>query len=185
MKISSACITLWADVLKAVPESRLLLKDRGFDPERARKRILDGFAAHGVDPSRIEMRGTTKRAEHMDAYNEIDVALDPTPQGGGTTTLEALWMGTPVVCLYGARIVGRVSAALLARLPFGQDMIATDHQDYVEMARSEMARRRKGPSIREALLASIIPDHDLHARSVEGAYRDFWRTYCERKGRDV
>ena len=174
-KLSEATVSLWAEILKAMPEARLLLKDRGFHFERAQARIRREFAAHGVDPARIEIRGKSGRETHLDAYNDVDVALDPIPQGGGMTTLEALWMGTPTVTMLGDRIPGRMSASHLARLGTG-GAVTSDREGYVHEAvrLAGQARTVSGERLRAGLLGSVIADTGRQARAVEEAYRELF-----------
>ncbi|MGQ9372206.1 O-linked N-acetylglucosamine transferase, SPINDLY family protein, partial [Azospirillum sp. A39] len=119
-KTSPATIALWARVLARVPQSRLLLKTRALGDAAVRRHLTERFAAHGVAAPRLILEGGVPRAELLAAYNRVDVALDPTPYGGGTTTAEALWMGVPVVSLRGGTWVGRVSESILTTVGVGE-----------------------------------------------------------------
>jgi len=103
-KLSSEIIALWAEILRAVPEARLLLGARSFDDPRTVLLTQARLAAVGIGPSRLELRGFVRpERSHFATYNQIDIALDPFPFNGATTTCEALWMGAPVITLAGRR----------------------------------------------------------------------------------
>lgn len=114
-KLADHCLELWAQILLAVPGSRLLLKSASVaDP--ANRRELESFMArHGVLADRLDLRWRVEdRRGHFEAYNEVDVALDPFPYNGATTTCEALWMGVPVVSKYGRTHTSRMGASILS-----------------------------------------------------------------------
>ena len=109
-KIGDGVVRLWADILKANPSSRLILKWKTFDEPEVRARLCAAFSAHGVEADRLELRGFSPHRAMLEQYGEIDVALDPFPFGGGLTSCEALWMGVPVVTLPGDRPASRQTA---------------------------------------------------------------------------
>ncbi len=108
MKLSPKTIALWARVLQATPGAQLLLKAPSLRDEAVRARFAALFAQHGIAPSRLLLRGPSGLADMMQEYGDIDIGLDPTPYNGGTTTLQALWMGVPVVTLLGGNFVSRM-----------------------------------------------------------------------------
>ena len=111
-KLNDRALALWGEVLQAAPAARLILKFKNwFGNPGLRERALKALA---VDPARVEFRvGDTGAHAHLSLYNEIDIALDPEPFSGSTTTFEALWMGVPVVTLAGATMASRWSASML------------------------------------------------------------------------
>jgi predicted O-linked N-acetylglucosamine transferase (SPINDLY family) len=142
------------------------------------------FQAHGVAPERIVCSGwKLSDGDHYGAYGHVDLALDPFPYNGTTTTCEALWMGVPVVVLAGARHSGRVGVSLLNAVGLG-GCIAGDGEDYVRIAvdlardPERLAELRAG--LRPRMAASPLCDGPRFARSFEGALRDLWREACER-----
>lgn len=174
-KLDDPTVALWAELLHAYPESRLLLKDAAYMQERAATRTHERFEAWGIDPSRVELRGASGRAAHLEAYRDVDVALDPLPQGGGATTLEALMMGVPTVTLRGERLVRRVSASTVT-VAGHPDWVAENASEYVEIAGRLLAER--GTALRDQFLASHICDGKARTRAFENSIRNLWRAYC-------
>jgi predicted O-linked N-acetylglucosamine transferase (SPINDLY family) len=121
-------------------------------------------------------------AAHLAAYQRVDIALDPFPYNGTTTTCEALWMGVPVLTLRGDRHAGRVGASLLSQIGL-MDLIAGSAKEYVEIALalandpSRMADLRR--SLRPRMAASPLCDAPAFARKIEAAYHTMWRHWCE------
>lgn len=133
-KLNPDVAALWARVLHAVPGSRLLLKAAPLIDSSVRKRVLGLFAPHGVAADRIELLARVPDNDgHLKAYGRMDVALDPFPYNGTTTSCEALWMGVPVLTLPGERHAARVGAALLTAAD-RPDLIAADADDFVRKA---------------------------------------------------
>jgi predicted O-linked N-acetylglucosamine transferase (SPINDLY family) len=167
-KLNAGTLALWSRVLAAVPDSRLVLKSMGLDIPATASALRDRLAAVGIDPTRVEVLGPTAGiADHLALYRKIDVTLDPYPYHGTTTTCEALWMGRPVVSLAGDRHASRVGASLLSAVN-RPGWIASTPEDYVAIA-ARLARSRApedlgGPTLREAVAASLLLDHAGQAR---------------------
>ena len=139
-KVNPAVVAVWCSLLKQVPDARLVLKYRGLNTGSTAKRFLQLFADRGIGQERIQLRGWTSHDEMLGEYNEIDIALDPFPFSGATTTCEALWMGVPVVTLPGETFASRQSLSILANV--GETaMVTHDAADYVRVA-AELARDR-------------------------------------------
>jgi predicted O-linked N-acetylglucosamine transferase (SPINDLY family) len=169
-KIGPSTIRLWARVLAAVPEARLLVKSAGLSDRVTRGSLLQAFAAEGIDAARIDALDLTAgRREHLEAYARVHVALDTTPYNGTTTTCEALWMGVPVVALLGDRHAARVSGSLLHAGGFG-DWVAAEPADFSRIAAALVADRqaleRLRTSMRDRLRASPLLDGKAHAQRV-------------------
>jgi len=173
-KLSDETVRLWADLLARVPRSRLLLKYKIFEDAASCQFHQDRFAAAGLAPDRLELVGHIDPAQgHLAAYGRVDIALDPFPYNGTTTSCEALWMGVPVVALAGTRHAGRVGASLLHRV--GLDaLVADDAASYLAVAAAlatdpdRLALLRSG--MRERLTASPLLDGTGFARAVEAAF---------------
>jgi len=178
-KLSEAALSTWIRVLQAVPDSHLLLHAYAGS---ARQRIGERFARHGVSTERLEFVDLLPRDEYFRTYRRIDVALDPFPYGGGTTTCDALWMGVPVVSLAGRTAVGRGGLSILSNLAL-QDLVTSDVDRYVQIAAALAAdRARLGQlraTLRERMQRSPLMDAPRFARAVEAAYRTAWRRWCE------
>ncbi|MBM3568364.1 MAG: tetratricopeptide repeat protein [Alphaproteobacteria bacterium] len=180
-KVTDPCLGLWARVLTAAPEARLLMKDRAFHSAQVRLRVLDSFAALGIDRERIELLGPTPRIDHVKTYHRVDLALDPIPAGGGMTMIEGLWMGVPSLSLIGQHITGRLPSSLLVTAELGEFVFKTA-DDYVAAAvrwtgeRARLAEIRAG--MRERLKRAPYLDHIVYTRRVERAYRAMWRRWC-------
>lgn len=184
-KISAEAYQVWARVLQAIPGSRMLLKTVELDSPGTRALVLERFSHAGIDPARIALYGNTTWAEHMAAFNQIDLSLDPFPHGGGVTTLEGLMMGVPVVTLRWPTIPGRLSASILTTLGL-TDWIAESPEQYVEIAVEKAQNLTALAELRQQLrphfMASIIGDTAAYARVVEQEYRKLWREWCLRSG---
>ena len=135
-KLTPDVLCAWAAILANVPNSRLLLKARSLADEPTRARVAATFLENGLAAKRLDLRGfAASTASHLEQYSEIDVALDPFPYNGTTTTIEALWMGVPVVAICGDRHASRVSASILTHC--GHPELITDSKaDYVALATS-------------------------------------------------
>jgi protein O-GlcNAc transferase len=182
-KVSAATVEAWAKLLTRLPRARLLLKARPFADAATRTLFLGNLARYGVDESRVELIAwVADRAAHLALYDRIDIALDPFPYNGTTTTCEALWMGVPVVTFRGHRHSGRVGASLLGQAGL-DDFIADSVDDYVAIAAAlaedpvQLQELRR--SLRQRLAASPLCDGDLFAREMERCLREIWQRWCE------
>ncbi len=184
-KLTSEAILLWSRLLQAVPGSRLLLKSNSLEDEVAKSTLLGAFGKHGIGADRLELTGwAPDRHQHLGMYAGVDVCLDTFPYNGTTTTCEALWMGVPVVCLRGDRHAARVGASILhhAGLP---ELIAGSTEDYLRLAQSLAGDTQRLVTLRETLRermrASPLMDLRQFADTLEAAYRDMWKAWCERR----
>jgi len=183
-KINDDVVALWARVLHQVPESRLFLKSKQLGETSVCVNVTSRFAVHGIDSARLILEGVAPRAELLAAYRRVDIALDPFPYPGGTTSVEALWMGVPVLTLVGDRFLSHIGESILnnAGLP---DWIAADADDYVARAirhasnLQSLARLRNG--LREQVLRSPIFDASRFALHFEAALRGMWSKWCNRR----
>jgi predicted O-linked N-acetylglucosamine transferase (SPINDLY family) len=184
MKLNDPLFDAWGEILRAVPEARLLLKAKQFASPRSRARVLDALAARGVAPERVTVLAFAPTlGAHLDLYGGIDLALDTFPYNGTTTTCEALAMGGPVLGVKGDRHCARVGESLLAAAGLAEEFLAKDIGDYVRRAvgfaarRGDLAAWRLG--LRQRLLASPLCDEAGFVAALEDAYRAMWRTWCE------
>jgi predicted O-linked N-acetylglucosamine transferase (SPINDLY family) len=181
-KLSSHTVRLWSQVLHRVPQSRLLLKTRQLADAAACQTVQQRFAQHGIQPHRLVLEGPALRADLLASYNRVDIALDPYPYGGGTTTAEALWMGTPVVTLQGSTWTGRVSESILSTVGL-TDLVADSQDAYVELAVKLAGngewRAHLHATLRSCLESSPFCDGVGFTRQLEDAYRSMWKRWCE------
>jgi protein O-GlcNAc transferase len=183
-KMNDAVVALWARVLQAVPNSRLLLKTKQLNNPTVRQNVLDRFARQGIQVGQLMLESAAPRAELLATYNRVDIALDPFPYPGGTTSVEALWMATPVLSLAGDRFLSHLGESILhnAGLP---DWIATDADNYVAKAVAHagdvqaLATLRSG--LRQQVLASPLFDAPRFARHFESTLRSAWTQWCRQQ----
>jgi len=181
LKLNGATAELWARLLVAVPGARLLLRTPQLEDAGTRERVRALFAARGVDPARLDLRGGLPHREFLAAYADVDVALDPFPYSGGLTTLEALWMGVPVVTRGGERFCSRHSTTHLTSAGL-EDLIADGADTYVATAAglaadpARLADLRAG--LRARLRASPACDAARFTRGLESALRFLWQRHA-------
>jgi predicted O-linked N-acetylglucosamine transferase (SPINDLY family) len=181
-KISPPCIVAWAELLRATPGSRMIIKSTALGDVVLRQRLADAFAARGADATRLDILGPQHAtAEHLATYARVDVALDTFPYHGTTTTCDALWMGVPVVTLAGQTHVSRVGVSLLHAVGLA-DLVAETPQQYVEIVgrlaadRSRLSQLRS--SLRARMQSSELMDGTTLAREIESAMRQAWQRWC-------
>ncbi|PWC40446.1 tetratricopeptide repeat protein [Azospirillum sp. TSO35-2] len=183
-KVTAEVVRVWSEILTRVPGSRLIIKSAQMGDKETRNRYRNSFVQHGIAAGRIDLLARIHAADgHLRAYDRIDIALDPFPYNGTTTTCEALWMGVPVVTVAGNTHVSRVGASLLTHCGL-TDLIAADEAGYIATAvdlagdpeRLSALRR----SMRDRLDAAPLTDYQGFARGVEAAYRTMWRDWTAR-----
>lgn len=169
-KVSPRTLKLWLQIHTALPQSRLLLKTPSFSMDSAQQFYLKKLADLGFDINRIELQGPVGLSDMMAQYEQLDIALDPIPYNGGTTTLQAMWMGVPVVCQLGHHFVSRMSASFMTRLGLS-DWVANNDEDYVRIAvekgQDRQALLTLKQNMRNMQLANPAWDPVVHTRSFE------------------
>ncbi len=183
-KITPEVIQLWADIIDQVPGSRLTLKCWGLLGKKStRQMIQDVFSQNGISSERLNLLGeSTSQENHLRCYNEIDIALDPFPYSGTTTTCDALWMGVPVITLQGDAHAARVGASQLSSLGC-PEFIAGNKKDYIAIAKrfssdlDNLKIIRSG--LRQKMLVSPLMDAPRFTRNLELMYRHVWSKWCK------
>ena len=181
-KMNDAVVALWARVLHAVPGSRLFLKTKQLSDVTVQQGVVERFAAHGIDAGRLVLERHAQRVELLAAYHRVDIALDPFPFPGGTTSVEGLWMGVPVQTLAGERFLSHIGESILHNAGLPQ-WIAADADAYVVSAVRHagnlhcLAGLRSG--LRQQVLASPLFDASRFAYHFEAALRGMWTKWCE------
>ena len=182
-KTTPEVVELWARLMHAVPESRLILKNRSTRDQETRDHYYALFQQHGIVRERIDQISWLHDHDaHLGLYSRIDIGLDTFPYNGTTTTCEALWMGVPVIALAGERHAARVGVSLLTRLGL-EDLIARTPEDYIEIARRLSHDPHKLSELRHSLRgriqASTLGDGAAFTRELEDVYREMWRRWCD------
>lgn len=181
-KITPAALEVWANILRQVPDSRLIIKTPSLRDPPTQSLARETFLHHGIAEDRLELLGQQDtHAAHLAVYERVEIALDTFPYNGTTTTCDALAMGVPVVTVAGDRHVSRVSASILSHAGL-EHLIARDLDEYARIACAlasdvqTLAANRS--ELREKVRASSVCDPKRLAREMEQAYRQVWRDWC-------
>jgi predicted O-linked N-acetylglucosamine transferase (SPINDLY family) len=176
-KISEKCLDLWSSILRAEPRCELTILD--VDPS-SRPTLLSRLNTRGIDQSRIILRERLSVREYYEVAANLDVALDTTPYSGATTTMDVLWMGTPLVALPGDRPLSRSAFSILSSAGL-HELIASDEDDYIRrnlaLARSSEWRAALRQSLRTRLANSAVMSVAGFVRGLEHAYAQMW-SHC-------
>ena len=179
IKMNERVIETCARILARVANSRLTLKYRSLNSESVQSVVRAAFAKHGVAHERLVLLGNdASQLDHLARYNNIDIALDPFPYNGTTTTCDALWMGVPVIALAGKTHVSRVGVSQLTNIGL-PELIAADKDEYVEVAVAlasdlpRLAQLRSG--LRQRMRISPLMDAPRFTRNLEAAFMQMSR----------
>jgi protein O-GlcNAc transferase len=180
-KITTAVIACWAGILRRIPDARLILKCHQCADDHTRARLHQDFAAHGIDPARIELRAASPHRDLLAEFNDVDIVLDPFPYSGGLTTCEALWMGVPTITMPGETFASRHSTSHMSNVGL-PDWVAPDLAAYQDMAVRRaadlpaLATLRAG--LRARMKASPLCDAPRFGRHFGAALRHAWTDWC-------
>jgi protein O-GlcNAc transferase len=186
-KLNMEVIALWARLLKAVPSARLLIY-RTTLSDRAKASLRSQFALRGIDERRIDLHRSLDDGTggHLAVYRYVDVSLDTTPWSGHTTTCESLWMGVPMITLYGARHAARMGASVLTSLGL-TDLIARTPDEFIDigvrLAGNIDQLLRLRTELRERMGSSALCDGAAFTRALEQTYRTLWQRWCRQPNR--
>ena len=177
-KLSDRTLDLWGGVLRAIPDAYLKLMA---PPGRHRERLAARLEAHGVSATRLSFVEFRPRGEYLRFYHDVDLGLDTLPYNGHTTSLDALWMGVPIVTRIGDTCVGRAGLSQLFHLDL-LDLVAHSDAAFVAIAAAlatDLERLRAlRATLRETMQRSPLMDAARFARCIEQAYRGAWRAHC-------
>lgn len=188
-KVTPEVIAVWAALLTALPEAQLLMKAFALGDPATQEATRAAFAAHDVAAERLILEGPSDHQDYLRTYGRVDIALDPFPYNGGTTTIEALYMGVPLVALRGDRWVSRNGSAILEAMGLETLLVGDNCESYVVKAAAltsdveRLAALRR--EIRPRLLATGITDAALLTGEVEAAYRQMWKRWCAKRASAV
>ena len=182
-KVTTETVQLWAEVLKAIPTSKLLVKTKNFADKHIRQAFIERFAQLGIEANRLILIGYIRSAQgHLRTYQQVDLGLDTYPYNGATTTCEALWMGVPVVTLVGERHASRMGLSILSALNLSE-FIATTPEAYVarcvEFANNINALKKWRQILRETMQQSSLLDAVTFTNHLEVAYQQMWYRYIQ------
>ncbi|MBF0587665.1 MAG: tetratricopeptide repeat protein [Magnetococcales bacterium] len=186
-KINLQVVDLWGEVLKAVPGSKLLLKYRNhLANESLRQRVIQRFEETGISSDRLILKSELEvHSSHMANYHQADIALDPFPFTGATTTFQALWMGVPVITLKGQNFVGRMATDIVVHAGLN-DLAVDDKAGYVEaavkLAADLTALDLLRAGLRQQVMESPLLDGATYAREVEAVYERLWEKSAQGGG---
>ncbi|MGB8167555.1 MAG: hypothetical protein WCF18_08685, partial [Chthoniobacteraceae bacterium] len=180
--VHESILQLWAEILRSVGGSRLLLQS---PPGATQARVRHCFEEQGIEAHRLEfVSRTATRAEFLQRFDRIDLALETSPYNGGTTTCEALWMGVPVPSFPGPTAISRLGLSILSSVGL-PELVAKSREDYVPLMVSlasdlpRLAALRS--TLRQRMKSSAFMDGPRFARNVEQEYRRMWRDWCAKQ----
>jgi len=181
-KLTPRVLASWASLLHRMPDAKLLLKAPQFSEPSTGEDFLARFAAHGIGPERLILRGASPHRTLLGQYADVDILLDPFPYNGGLTTCEALWMGVPTVTLPGEIFASRHSLSHISNVGL-EDWVASDLEDYLALAERKagdlesLAALRAG--LREKVRLSPLCDAPRFGRHLGAKLREAWLEYCK------
>lgn len=182
-KVSPEIFDLWIQILKRIPDSRMILKSKCFFDRLTCEHVKNLFGQQGIESLRIDLFGWSPSIRaHLEMYNYIDIGLDTFPYNGTTTTCEALWMGVPVITLAGDTHRSRVGMSLLSNIGL-PELIARDAEEYHEIAVQAAFDITKLKSLRNGLREKVAHSPLTNIKqfiiNLENCYKDMWARYCE------
>lgn len=180
-KVTDVVVATWAEILRMLPTSRLLMRSANLEIEHVRERTIERFTSHGVSAEQLILEEPGSRAANFGAYNRVDVVLSSFPYSARRAAVEGLWMGVPALCMRGDSFVSRVCESIVSAAGLGEAWVAHDAADYVRRAIAltanvgELSSLRAG--LRNRLLESPLCDAPRFARSIEQVLHGMWDEY--------
>jgi protein O-GlcNAc transferase len=188
LKYNSAVFALWAKLLHAVPNSKLLLKWRTLNDPSYRQFVIDQFHLLGIETSRLDLRGPSFHQQMLEEYKDIDIALDPFPFSGGVTSCEALYMGVPVVTMPRKRVVSRQTYAFLSLINH-HELVAHNETEYIEIAKTlannPLRLTHYRESLRTDMLNSPLMNIKAYTKSLESALYQIYQDTRSRAEQNI
>lgn len=179
-KLSRPVIALWSQLLRTVPDSKMLLGAMPMD--NCNETLIDWFAQEGIDRERLSFHPRSSIPAYLALHHQVDICLDAFPYAGGTTTLHALWMGVPTLTLAGTTVAGRTGACILGHVGL-DSFIAHDEAAFVLQGLSlvsdpsSLANLRK--TLRERCSQSAPGQPEIIANGLDSALRAMWQRWCK------
>ena len=180
-KISTKMISYWAEILKRVDNSKLYLDARALSSECNQNYLIKQFQEQGIHRDRLIMKASLARSDYLQSFSNIDIALDSTPYGGGTTTIETLSMGVPVITLYGNKWISRQASTFLKAIQH-EELIASTMDDYINKAIGLANNIEKLKTYRNNLNSEmkLHLNSDDYVKKFETAIEDMWQQKCRK-----
>jgi protein O-GlcNAc transferase len=181
LKINKYVLEAWAELLLKFTDSKLLIKSKIFCDEIQENRIMGFFKDKGIKTDRLILeKHDTNKVKYLEAFNRIDISIDPFPLGGGTTTHDTLWMSTPIINIKGGRMSHRISSSILHNAGF-PEFVVNSKEEYINkaisLAMDKEAISNYKKNIRQKYLASCICDTQEFARDLENSFREMWHSH--------
>ncbi|MEJ2424762.1 MAG: hypothetical protein P8101_09915 [Candidatus Thiodiazotropha sp.] len=180
-KIDRRILEVWAKLLHRIPDARLRMVIEDYNNPNMREYLYDQFSELGVDHQQIILKPSLPMDEYMRSHSEVDIALDPYPYHGQTTTFNALMMGVPVISCCGKSVPSNLSRRILSAIG-KQEWLAENFDEYLDKAERLAADRPRLEKIREHLRDEInnssIMDFATAANGIETALLQAWKTRC-------
>lgn len=183
-KVSENVIEVWSELLKKVDGSKIFIESPGLHQKDFRRQFKEKFEKFGISTDRVLLHSRDVSLQYV-RWNEIDIALDPFPYCGGTTSMDALWMGVPLVSLYGERLMSRAGLSTLTILGRAEWACSTA-EEYIKCAAllasdvQKLNRLRQG--LRGEMERSPLMDYPGFAKDMSEAFGAMWRSYVVLKG---
>jgi predicted O-linked N-acetylglucosamine transferase (SPINDLY family) len=181
-KLTGEAVNAWSQILRCVPGSRLVIKSGALSEPLVQSRLRARFAQHGVAEECLDLRMGSNHPEMLAEYGDIDIALDTFPFNGGMTTLEALWMGVPVLTIAGDTVVSRQTVSALANIGLAEELAFADAAAYiagaVALASDGVRLAALRQQLRPRMAASPLRDAAQFTRDLEALYRRMWQAWC-------
>jgi predicted O-linked N-acetylglucosamine transferase (SPINDLY family) len=179
-KINQPVIALWSQILRALPDSRMVLG--GMPEEGKYDTLIEWFAQEGIARERLDFHARSGMEAYMELHHQVDICLDTFPYNGGTTNYHALWMGVPTLTLTGSTAAGRPGLAILSRV--GLEIFAAHNTEgFVQKGLllvgnlAALSDIRNG--LRERFAQSAVGQPELIAAGLERALRIMWQRWCD------
>lgn len=158
-KYTASAIKVWAEILLKLKNSKLLINRSELESETMRANLIAEFSKNGIQADQLVLNAATNGSNFLDAYNNIDIALDTFPYTGTTTTIDTLWMGVPVITLSGTAIHQRASSSILHHCGLS-DWICNTKDEYIEKAirltKDLKSRQQRRLDLRQSLAKSVL-----------------------------
>ena len=184
-KLTDEVIAAWSQILLGAPHSRLVIKSGALTEELVKERLLSRFANQGIAKERVELREGSSHIGMLTEYGDIDIALDTFPFNGGMTTMEALWMGVPVVTIAGNTVVSRQTVSVLTNIGLADELAFAETAAFVAgtiaLAGCPARLAELRASLRDRMASSPLRDSTRFTRDLENLLRAMWTAWCEGK----